>query len=208
MSNYQYQGFSRNINYDEIKSKLIAKFNDIIDKDKHGTRDYNNLMYITIALIQLRNASRISEAIKALYEFLKHPNLNIVVIEISKTKRKKINKENGDIKITKPRKRNIKFPTWINNSILSLINLTIPDVIETTIYHMQDRVLKYLLRHFDGCNTHSLRYAYINYLLFVKKKNTAMVAKFVGHKTTSTLVNYVEIKEADKLLDSDSENDI
>ena len=42
------------------------------------------------------------------------------------------------------------------------------------------RVLDYLLRYFE-CNTHSLRYACINYLIYEKNLPLNTVAKLVGH---------------------------
>ncbi len=70
------------------------------------------------------------------------------------------------------------------------------------IINLKQRVLDFLLTNFK-CNTHSLRYAFINYMLYEKKVEMTLVAKFVGHVDVSMLVRYSQNKNADNIFDLD-----
>ncbi len=72
------------------------------------------------------------------------------------------------------------------------------------INNLEHCVLNYMLRNFQ-CNTHSLRYAYINYMLYDKKQQMAIVAKFVGHSNLNQLMRYTQNKEVDKMFDIDDD---
>jgi site-specific recombinase XerD len=50
-----------------------------------------------------------------------------------------------------------------------------------------------------GFNTHSLRYAYITYLLS-KGVNPSLVAKITGHRNLSYILHYTELKTAEDIL--------
>jgi len=63
-------------------------------------------------------------------------------------------------------------------------------------------ICKYMIHNFK-CNTHSLRYASINYMLFKQKKSMCVVAKFVGHKNINQLVTYTQQKKCDQIFDLD-----
>jgi len=78
----------------------------------------------------------------------------------------------------------------------------IREFLNTYTGDLKRRTCDYLLRGFD-CNTHSLRYACINYLLYDQKKEMAIVAKFVGHTGIAQLVRYTQLKESDKIFDLD-----
>lgn len=197
-------GFDRGIDYEKTKKLLIDKYNetdlncqknDITEK----RRDIyaRQLIYLLIAMIQLRNASRVSEAVRAFMKY-KHDNQinNKVIVKISKSDAAKKNKDGNMVK-PKPRYRNIVFPDWVvvdENEIMRTL-AKIP------IDRLKHRTLDYLLKL--GFNTHSLRYSRINFLLNKKKEDIGTVAKYVGHKNLQTILNYVGKQNVDKMNDID-----
>ena len=102
---------------------------------------------------------------------------------------------------TKARYRKIIFPlNWIDPTphiadLKKKFETIRPD-------RVKKRVLDYMLRKFK-CNTHSLRYACINYLIYTQKTELNTVAKFVGHVNMEQLTRYTQQKNVDKLLDVD-----
>lgn len=211
------QGFDRNIEYEPMKKKLIKEYKETYTKflDENVVRvkterNIRKLIYLLISMIQLRNGSRISEACEAFNKFFnfdKNEPLDTKVhVKVAKSKSIKYKKETKEKYITKERYRKIAFPTnWID--ILSVKNIfdTIKDIDLTkfiTEKRLKKRVLDYLSRNLN-CNTHSLRYSFINYMLYDKKKEMSLVAKFVGHVDLAQLVRYTQNKNVDKLFDDD-----
>ena len=66
-------GFDRGIDYEEIKDKFIKHITKLYKKLQKNNSIYihnvttNKICYTMIAMIQLRNGSRISEACKCIY---------------------------------------------------------------------------------------------------------------------------------------------
>jgi hypothetical protein len=207
------EGFDRGVKFSDIKKSLIDaynqtlnEFNDIDPNDRYFAskrrKKTHRLLYILIAIIQLFNGSRISEACKAFRKMLEERDFDSrVKVKISKSESIKYKKD-GEQYTTKPRYRFIIFPiAWVSKD-------TFPDkhLYCSVMYVREDaikkRVLDYLLKHHE-CNTHSLRYAYINHMLYVKKTEPTLVAKHVGHSNTAQLVRYTQRIESDKLFDMD-----
>jgi len=206
-------GFDRGIDFKEMKEKLIKVYGEalkeLIDLVE-GQRSYitkkkkftHRIIYILICMVQLFNGARISEACHALSQFFitGDPDLKIVT-KIAKSESIKY-KKTGEQYTTKARYRYLIFPKkWID------FPSNLKDSIETYIAHintnaLKKRVLDYLLKY-HKCNTHSLRYAYINYMLYTEKKEPSLVAKHVGHTSMAQLVRYTQKKESDKLFDID-----
>ena len=67
---------------------------------------------------------------------------------------------------------------------------------------IKKRVLDHLLKYYS-CNTHSLRYAYINFMIYNQKNEPSLVAKHVGHSNLNQLIRNTQNKQADKLFDVD-----
>lgn len=207
-------GFDRGIDFNTIKNKLIREYeilnnylSDLDNEDKFYERRKKMIIhkkiYCIIALIQLRNGSRISEAVEAFKKFISFGEFNgKVLVKIAKSESIKYKKGTKEKFTTKIRYRKIMFPSdWIefdygdDDDIISY-SKDIPNK------KLQKRVLDYLLKHFD-CNTHSLRYAFINHMLFDLGKEMAVVAKFVGHTNVQQLVTYTQQKQTDKIFDMD-----
>ncbi len=196
------KGFDRDLDFEDIKTKLLNTFDIIIHKRNPKHIDFNQLVYITISLIQLRNGSRISEAINAFKLFMTDQSNDKVIVKIAKSESLKYNKTGEKIH-TKPRFRKIMFPNkWITFDIMLNFYKVDPNLLDIDNDVLRKRILKYLLDHFK-CNTHSLRYAFINYMLYIEKRPMTDVAKFVGHVNVSQLVRYTQLKNSDQIFDLD-----
>lgn len=204
-------GFDRGVNYIEMKNKLIEKYISLTDdlaKLDSGSKDYdskkriinNKIIYCVVSCIQIRNGCRILEACKAIKLFFKNNNLdNKILVKLAKSECAK-KKKNGKTFVTKARFRKIIFPTkWIDFEITPEIKEYLDAI---PVINLKQRVLDFLLKYFD-CNTHSLRYAFINYMLYDKKVEMTLIAKFVGHVDVSQLVRYSQNKNADKIFELD-----
>jgi site-specific recombinase XerD len=129
-------------------------------------------------LIQLRNGARISEAIRGFKEWVRS-NKNEIYVRVSKKK--------------KMEERLIVIPEEIDEYRLRCV-----DLIDTPDLYLRDRV-RWALWYYFKINTHSLRYAFITYLLR-SGVNPAIVSKLIRHSRLDTLMHYVQIKEADGIL--------
>lgn len=207
------QGFDRGVDFSKMKDKLITAYKDSIENLQsldENERYYqskkrkivNKMIYILVALVQLMNGSRISEACDGLRQFLENDDYDSKIItKIAKSESTKYKKD-GEKYVTKARYRNLIFPKkWIE----------IPDDIKDDLNDhfgniksdvLKKRVLDYLLKNHE-CNTHSLRYACINHLLYHKKIEPSLVSKHVGHSSMAQLVRYTQKKEVEKLFDLD-----
>lgn len=203
-------GFDRGIDYEPMKNKLIncckKYYDELVSLEKNtphfkykiGTVK-SKILYCCIAMIQLRNGSRISEACGAMKYFCKEDNFNKrVIVKIAKSE--SIKYKDGKQYTTKPRYRKMIFPiNWIDN--FDSIKDIIEEIFSTIPYsRLKKRVLDYLLINHQ-CNTHSLRYACINYLIYDKERPLNDVAKFVGHVDLSMLTKYTQQKNCEKIFD-------
>lgn len=207
------KGFDRDLDFNDIKGKLITMLshmandmrkglNTFVNKKYNRQRRYNKLCYLVIALIQLRNGSRISEACKAFLSFVapKNNKLDKVIVKISKSESLKYNKLQNKKVMTKARYRKMMFPSqWIDKSIWNIIINSKYLQLICECNRLKKRVLDFLLKNFN-CNTHSLRYAFINHLLYVEKRPMNDVAKFVGHTTVNQLVTYTQHKNCEQIF--------
>lgn len=200
-------GFDRGIDYKEIKQRLIDKY-----KEQLKALDDNNMsvydrkcmvhkqIYCLTAMLQLCNGSRILEACKAIKIYFDKKNFTEkILVKIAKSECTKINRD-GDEYTTKARFRKMRFPNgWIEFELTKELENALEKI---KVINLKQRVLDYLLKYFD-CNTHSLRYAFINFMLYDKKVETTLVSKFVGHSNTAQLVRYSQNKKAEELFDID-----
>lgn len=205
------KGFDRDIDFGPMKTKLINEFNDNMQKLRNfkqseakskAERRYliNKLNYCLIAMIQLRNGSRISEACMAYRSFMAGHDLNDpVIVKIAKSEKTTIKKDTGEEYTTRARYRKITFPDWFKKEDFNFLKKRSDTKNLQKCISLKKRTLDYL-RKYHECNTHSLRYAFINYLLHDKKQEMNTVAKIVGHVNLNMLVKYTQNKNVDKLL--------
>lgn len=201
-------GHDKGLDYIETKELLINKYKDLVEEEFQLEKDESNyvtrrnailtkLIYLLIAMTQLRNGSRISEACGSFYKFVDKGFDKKVVVKISKSEAVKYRQ--GKKVLTKARFRKMMFPErWVK------VDLPMDDVLailgRIRKERMMKRVLDYLRMHLN-INTHSLRYATINYLINVEKLPPNIVSKYVGHSSMSTILTYTQNKNCDKIFD-------
>lgn len=205
------KGFDRGLEFEEIKEKLIKHLDRLYKRLQNADSVYKNkinihkLCYTMIAMIQLKNGSRISEASRAFIKFCNSDDLDEkVVVKIAKSTGKQFSHTQKKLIDKKIRFRKMVFPEWIDRDIFDEIKDTkfMKLLINIKADRLMQRVLDYMLMYFN-CNTHSLRYACINYLLTEKKIPMPTVAKYVGHINVNQLCTYTQQKEIDKVFDLD-----
>jgi integrase len=205
-------GWDKGLDFKIIKKKLINELERIYNQieqiseenaNKYDTKKKNlikKLIYLTISLIQLRNGCRITEAVNAFKIFNESGDHNKkVIVKIGKSDATKVKKDGKRVKL-KARYRKIEFPNeWIDIDVFGYISKSsaLNDVLKCS--NIKRRIFDYLTKNFN-CNTHSLRYAFISYLLYEKKVEPIIVAKFVGHANTNQLHRYSQMKEVDKIF--------
>lgn len=209
-------GFDRGIDFSDIKSSLITSYEETLEKINRldeDTKNYNSnerklvnkLIYILISMVQLINGSRISEACKSFEMFIKNSSFDgKVMVKLSKSETTKYT-ESGEEYKTKIRYRKLIFPIkWLENPVnkIDLLNVVKPYLKKIDRDVLRKRVLDYL-RKYHNCNTHSLRYAYINYMIYDQKNEPSLIAKHIGHSNLNQLIRYTQNKQADKLFDID-----
>jgi len=162
--------WDKGLDYESTYSRLLRKINSV--------RSSKTRCYLIIALIQLRNGSRISEAIRGFKEWVKS-NKNEIYVMVSKKKRVE--------------ERLMVIPNEVEPYRLQCI-----DLLDLNDNVLRERV-RAILYYYFKINTHSLRYAFITYLLR-SGVNPALVSKLVRHSRLDTLMHYVQVKESDNIL--------
>lgn len=174
--------WDRGIDYQKTYRKMVSDL-----KKLRGLTGYKNRirkMYTIILLIQLRNGSRVGEAIDYLYSLTQ----------------KFVKK--GDVKVEKRKDgylRKMVTPNEIQKSdVLDIKHLFLEKygnkrrfVIYTTEY----------ARRRYGWNSHSLRYAFITYLA-KKGYSPQIIAKITGHRTLDYILGYTQKIKAEELLEN------
>ncbi len=137
-------------------------------------RDLKSKCYDSILLIQLRNGARISEAIRAYIKYITTRS-NRVEVEVSKS-----------------RKSVTRLMVIPNNIVVC------HDLADVDVKTLANRVKIYALHNYK-VNTHSLRYAFITYLL-EKGVSPAIIAKITKHQTLRHILTYTQQKVAEQIL--------
>jgi len=136
-----------------------------------------------VLLIQLRNGSRIGEAVEALREFCNTGKTEVLV-------RVEKHKNPNDLrKMVLPEElRKGQGRVLLEQACAWLSGTEKPK-----------EAIKSYCRRTYGFNTHSLRYAFITYLA---RKGVApqIIAKITGHRDLSHILTYTERKTAEDLL--------
>ena len=134
------------------------------------------LRNVNILILALTNGLRISEAIECYYKWLETQESKIVV-RVAKSKdryRLCVIPEVFD-KVDWAATRGLKKP-------------------------LKQTLNSFARRNF-GFNTHSLRYAFINYLLS-RGVDVPTVSRIVGHRSLNTILSYIQSRRAEETLES------
>jgi len=165
--------WDRGVDYEKMYRKILRHY-------KEAKRDTQKA-YDIILLTQLRNGSRITEAI----EFLKQ------ICEPKTFTRKK------EVRVLKVRNREVKrlmvLPKEIDKKELFRLSYIIKEA-------YKQKVVNYARRTY-GINTHSLRYAFITHLA---RKGIApqLIAKITGHQKLDFILHYTQQVKAEQILEN------
>jgi len=140
-------------------------------------RRARNRAYAFILLIQLRNGSRVSEAVRAFREYITTGRTEVQV-PLSKKKRVET--------------RLMVIPD------IGFDRTTAVELLEVNEGLLTKRVKMYAKNRLK-VNTHSLRYAFITYLL-KQGVNPAIVARVTGHTKLDFILHYTQQKAAEEIL--------
>jgi integrase len=137
-----------------------------------------------VLLVQLRNGSRIGEAIEAVKAFCE-TKATAVRVRVEKHKE-------GDqrLMVLPEELRDRQGREHLRQACLRLSRGKAPKA-----------AIGMYCRKTFGFNTHSLRYAFITYML-AKGVNPSIVAKITGHRNLSYILHYTELKTAEDILSS------
>lgn len=200
--NKDYSGFDRGVDYEDARQRLSSYYHLLVERlnnpKKSSVVTLRLIIYTLIALTQLKNGCRISEACVAFYTY-KQENSFIpsIKVRISKSDAAKKNKQ-GETFIPKTRFRDIVFQKFVD---VSPIESQLLSSLQTIPFSkLKKRVLAHLIRNFDF-NTHSLRYSRVTYLLNTKGIDVVTVSKFIGHNNINTIIKYVQDKNVKKLYE-------
>jgi integrase len=144
----------------------------------HGVR-FPSKCYDAILLIQLRNGLRISEAVRAFLQFLRTRSVEVEV-RLSKKRR--------------PETRLAVIPKELHDVNLAECR----ELLEVDERLLSRRLRRYCIETF-GFNTHSLRYAFITYLLR-QGVNPSIVAKITKHSKLDFILRYTQERVAEEIL--------
>jgi len=151
---------------------LLSKFKRVLRNPKND-KDY---CYTSILYVQLRNGARIGEAVKAYMVFLKTGKREFEV-EIEKRK-------DGEV-------RRMVIPEGLERDRCIWIA-------DEDYNKLVDRLKNYAKRR-HKVNTHSIRYAFITFLL-KEGVPESIVAKVTGHKKLDYILEYTQKKAAEEVL--------
>ena len=138
--------------------------------------------YDVILLVQLRNGSRIGEAVEAVKEFCRTKE-NAVRVRVEKHKG-----TDTRLMVLPEELRNREGKDLLAKACIKL----------TKLKDAKDSVKVYC-KHTYGFNSHSLRYAFITYLLS-KGVSPSFIARITGHRNLSHILTYTEMKTAEDIL--------
>jgi len=165
------RGWDLGLDYLETYQKILSHL--------HRSRKPQDV----VLLIQLRNGSRVGEAVEALRKFCETGKTQVLV-KIEKHRDPKDQR----LMVLPEELRKGSGKVLLEQACAWLANTEKP----------KDAVKSYCRRNY-GFNTHSLRYAFITYLL-KRGVNPSLVAKITGHTTLESILHYTERKTAEDLL--------
>jgi len=163
--------WDRGLDYEKHKKLLIAKLRL---KEKRGVRVRRATAYLCALLFQLRNGSRISEAVDAVKEWAKTKKVEVTV-------RKHRNN---------PELRKMVVPEELKEED----RLDCASVLNS----LETANVKFYASYTFGWNTHSLRYARITHLA-KKGVSPSYSEDHAPHKRLDYVLSYTQQKTADEL---------
>ncbi|NJE60519.1 integrase [Thermococcus sp. 21S7] len=175
-------GWDMGIDYESTYKLLLRDLKET--REKSGVKALQRRMYLVILLTQLRNGSRIGEAI----EFISKVSRDYSRDALIKVEKRKDGYQ-----------RLMVLPCEIKKADLLIIRALLDDELQK--YGKKGLVIKIStwVKRTYGFNTHSLRYAFVSYLA-QKKYPPQLIAKITGHKRLDYILHYTQEKAAQELL--------
>ena len=138
--------------------------------------------YDVVLLVQLRNGSRVGEAVEAVMQFCASGQ-DQVLVRVEKHK-------DSDLRlmVLPEELRSVEGRRLLSEACSALSALRNPKA-----------AVQVYCRRAYGFNTHSLRYAFVSYLL-KKGVSPSIVAKITGHRSLDHILHYTEVKLAEEVL--------
>lgn len=166
------KGWDKGVSFDYAYQRILAK---IRAPGRAGP------CYAAIALIQLTNGSRASEAVRAFQQYLRtrEPKLSV---RISKKR--------------SPQERLMVIPASVQR-----LDLTQCVELATTTEEKLTTRYKVWVHRNLGLNSHSLRYAFVTFLVSQGLEPT-LVAKITGHSRLDFILHYTQRRKAEDILES------
>jgi integrase len=172
--------WDKGLDFRETLNKLLAYKRWIRSSPTIGKLKRISLRNVNILLLALLNGLRISEAIECYYKWLENPTVKEVTVRVAKSKKDKF-------------------------------RVCVTEGLDSTDYKLTKHLEKpkpnnlqaWTIQKFKF-NTHSLRYAFINYML-QQGYDPATVSKIIAHSKLETLLSYIQEKRAREALLKEAE---
>jgi len=167
--------WDRGLDFRETLKKLLTFRRWLRSSPEMNTTKRVQLRNVNILLLALVNGLRISEAIECYYKWLENPSVKEITVKVAKSKKE-------------------KYRICIASGLDSVDYKLTKDLPRPTPNNLQS----WTIQHFKF-NTHSLRYAFINYML-QQGYDPATVSKIISHSKLETLMSYIQEKRAREAL--------
>jgi len=165
--------WAKELDYNQIYRKIAQTMP--LFRGKFKPRGLKAFVHLSVLLVQLRNGSRVSEAIEAIEKFT---NSKEKEIQVRARKRKRTYA------------RTMIIPAEVRVEDIPQLKAAMPISIAAVKVFAARRL---------GINTHSLRYAFITHL---SRQGIApqVIARITGHTKLDYVLHYTERPQADEIL--------
>jgi integrase len=163
-------GWDKGVDYESAYAKIVRH----MAKAKAPAKCYD-----AVLLLQLRNGLRVSEAVRAFKEFLLKRALEV------------------EVRVSKKRRAEVRMAI-VPRELIDMALAECRDMLSVDEAKLVARVKVYCRRRY-GFNTHSLRYAFITFLLR-QGVPSSLIAKITRHSRLDYVITYTQEKAAEEVL--------
>jgi len=174
--------WDQGLDYEKTYKLLTKELEEAREKD--GPKALKRRLYLVILLTQLRNGSRIGEAIDFIYSVAQeYKREGLITVEKRKDGYQRL----------------MVLPKEVSKTdILTIKGLLEEELQEHGKKGLVVKVSTWAKKTY-GFNTHSLRYAFVSYLA-KKGYPPQLIAKITGHRRLDYILHYTQEKMAKKIL--------
>jgi integrase len=167
--------WDKGLDFKQTLARLLEFKKWVRSSPNMGSMKRRALRNVNILLLALLNGLRISEAIECYYKWLEDPSAKEITVRVAKSRREKYRLcvAEGLDRLDYSLTRGLEKPK--------------PGALQA-----------WSIKRF-GFNTHSLRYAFINYMLS-QGHDPATVSKIIAHSKLETLLSYIQERRAREAL--------